>query len=79
VEADNESVVRSLVIAGVGAGLMREEVAIEAERAGEVVRWTGAKLRTTLQFLRPREREGEPAIAALCALVDETWRHAEAA
>jgi len=79
VEADNESVVRSLVIAGVGAGLMREEVAIEAERAGEVVRWSGAKLRTTLQFLHPREREGEPAIAALCALVDDTWRHAEAA
>ena len=79
VEADNESVVRSLVVAGLGAGLMREDVAIEAERAGEVVRWPGAKLRTTLQFLHPRQRGGEPAIAALCALVDDTWRDAAAA
>jgi DNA-binding transcriptional LysR family regulator len=73
VEADNESVVRSLVVAGVGAGLMREDVAREAERAGELVRWPGARLETTLQFLHPRERSGEPALAALLALVDETW------
>jgi len=74
VEADNESVVRSLVVAGLGAGLMREDLAIDAERAGEVVRWPGARLATTLQFLHPRERSEEPAIAALLALVEETWR-----
>jgi len=79
VEADNESVVRSLVVAGLGAGLMREDVAVEAERAGEVVRWPGASLGTTLQFLHARDRDGEPAIAALRTLVEDTWRVAEAA
>jgi DNA-binding transcriptional LysR family regulator len=74
VEADNESVVRSLVVAGLGAGLMREDTAIEAERAGEVVHWPGARLATTLQFLHPRERSAEPAVAALLALVTDTWR-----
>ena len=79
VEADNESVVRSHVLAGLGAGLLREDVAIEAERAGDVVRWPGARLATTLQFLHPRARSGDPAIAALLALVEDTWRDAVAA
>ncbi|MEO8487635.1 MAG: substrate-binding domain-containing protein [Betaproteobacteria bacterium] len=74
VEADNESVVRSLVVAGLGAGLMREDVALEAERAGEGTIWPGARLATTLQFLHRRERAAEPAIAALLALVADTWR-----
>ena len=83
VEADNESVVRSLVVAGVGAGLMREDLALAAERAGEVAIWPGARLDTTLQFIHARERTGEPAIAALVALVADTWNddraHAAAA
>jgi len=58
---------------------MREDVAVEAERAGEVVRWPGASLGTTLQFLHARDRDGEPAIAALRTLVEDTWRVAEAA
>jgi DNA-binding transcriptional LysR family regulator len=73
VEADNESVVRSLVVAGVGAGLMREDIATEAARTGEVIAWNGARLDTTLQFITPRERAGDPATAALAALVADTW------
>jgi DNA-binding transcriptional LysR family regulator len=73
VEADNESVVRSLVVAGLGAGLMREDLALAAERAGEVTVWPDARLETTLQFIHARERTGDPAIAALVALVADTW------
>lgn len=73
VEADHESVVRSLVVAGVGAGLMREDLAAEAERAGQVVVWPGARRSTTLQFIHLRERTDDPAIAALVELVAETW------
>ena len=64
---------RSLVIAGLGAGLMREDLALAAERAGAVAIWPGARLETTLQFIHARERTGEPAIAALVALVADTW------
>ncbi len=73
VEADNESVVRSLVAAGVGAALMRSDLAAVAARAGEIVVWPGARLRTTLQFIHPRERADDPAIAALVELVEDTW------
>ncbi|CAG1001874.1 Hca operon transcriptional activator HcaR [Burkholderiales bacterium] len=81
VEADHESVVRSLVIAGVGAGLMREDLALESERAGEALAWPGARLETPLQFIHARERTPDPAVAALVALVADTWRdgHATAA
>jgi DNA-binding transcriptional LysR family regulator len=78
VEADNESVVRSLVIAGVGAGLMREDLALESERAGEASPWKGARLETTLQFIYARDRATEPATAALLALVTDTWSDSRA-
>lgn len=73
VEADNETVVRSLVVAGLGAGLMREDLADTAVRAGDVVAWRGARLDTTLQFIVPRDRADDPAIAALAGLVRDGW------
>lgn len=73
VEADNESVLRSLIVAGVGAGLLREDLAQTAARAGEVVVWHDARLATTLQFIYPRDRADDPAVAALAGLVADTW------
>jgi DNA-binding transcriptional LysR family regulator len=78
VEADNEAVIRSLVVAGVGLSLIREDAALEAEAAGEVVLWPGAHIETTLQFVWPRARGAEPAIAALVALVESVWPEAQA-
>jgi DNA-binding transcriptional LysR family regulator len=78
VEADNESVVRSLVVAGVGAGLMRDDLARDAALAGDIVVWDGASLATTLQFIHPRERATDPAAAALVALVRDAWPDASA-
>jgi len=79
VEADNEAVIRSLVVAGVGLSLIREDVAREAEAAGEVVLWPGAHIETPLQFIWPRARGAEPAIAALVGLVEAAWPEARAA
>ena len=79
VEADNEAVIRSLVVAGVGLSLIREDAALEAEAAGEVVLWPGAHIETTLQFLWPRARGAEPAIAALVAVVESVWPETQAA
>jgi len=73
VEADNETVVHSLVVAGLGAGLMREDLADAAVRAGDVAVWNGARLDTTLQFIVPRGRADDPAIAALAGLVRDGW------
>jgi DNA-binding transcriptional LysR family regulator len=73
VEADDEFVVGSLVVAGLGMGLMREDLALERERAGEVCLWKEVRLPTTLQFVYLREREGDPVIRALLDLLREVW------
>src|SRR5207302_662997 len=51
IEADNEAVISSLVIAGVGVALMREDLALEAAAANEVYLWTEARAETSLQFV----------------------------
>jgi len=76
VEADNEAVIRSLVVAGVGVSLIREDVALEAEAAGEVCLWPRARIETSLRFLWPRSRSAEPALVALVGLVESVWPEA---
>jgi DNA-binding transcriptional LysR family regulator len=76
VEADNEAVIRSLVVAGVGVSLIREDVALEAEAAGEVCLWPRARIETALRFLWPRARSAEPALVALVGLVKSVWPEA---
>ena len=73
VEADDEVVVSSLVVSGLGMALMREDLALEAEKAGEVCLWSDVRLPTTLQFLYLREREQDPVIDALLDIVKDVW------
>jgi DNA-binding transcriptional LysR family regulator len=73
-EADNELVIRSLVVAGVGVALVREDLAREAEAQGELCLWPKARIETHLQFIWPEARSAEPALAALIAVVEECWR-----
>ena len=76
VEADNEAVIRSLVVAGSGVALMREDVALEAASAGEVALWSNVRLETTLQFLYLRQREHDPEIWALLDVLHHVWTSA---
>ncbi len=73
VEADHEAVISSLAISGVGVALMREEKALERERAGEIMIWGDIRLSTRLQFIYPKERKEDPIIRAIVALVEEVW------
>jgi len=77
VEADNEAVISSLVVAGLGVSLMREDLAIAAAAAGDVVLWGDKRLLTTLSFIHLAEREDEPVIRALRAMLARVWTHAE--
>jgi hypothetical protein len=54
-------------------GLMREDLALERERAGEVCLWKDVRLTTSLQFVYLRERAGDPAIRTLLDLLQEVW------
>ena len=79
VEADNEAVIRSLVIAGAGVTLMREDLARDAADAGEAVLWSNTRLETTLRFLYLRQREHDPEIHALLDVLHQVWTSAPAA
>jgi DNA-binding transcriptional LysR family regulator len=73
IEADDESVLVNLVIAGVGVSLMRDDIAREQVKAGEICVWPKARLRTMLWFVSDAQRAGEPLIDALLGLVCEVW------
>jgi len=73
VEADQESVIESLVVSGVGLALMREESARARAAAGQICIWPKARLRTTLWFVCAAARETDPLLAALFGLLRNTW------
>ena len=73
IEADQEAVVSSLVVAGVGIALMREDRALEKVATGEVCLWNDIRLLTTLWFIYRREREHDPVIRALLSVQEELW------
>jgi DNA-binding transcriptional LysR family regulator len=73
-EADQESVIESLVVSGVGVSLMHEESARALAKAGEICIWDKARLRTTLWFVCAAGREEDPLLMALFGLLRETWQ-----
>jgi DNA-binding transcriptional LysR family regulator len=73
VEADQEAVVSSLVVAGVGIALMREDRALEKAASGDVCLWNDIRLVTTLWFIYRRERQHDPVIRALLSVQEELW------
>jgi DNA-binding transcriptional LysR family regulator len=77
VEADQEAVISSLVVSGVGIALMREDMALEKAAAGEVCVWNEIRLNTTLWFIYLRNRHEDPVIRALLSLQEELWEFAE--
>jgi DNA-binding transcriptional LysR family regulator len=73
VQADQEAVVSSLVVSGLGIALMREDVALEKLAAGEVCLWNDVRINTTLWFIYQRERRNDPVIRALLSVQEKLW------
>lgn len=69
VGADNESVIASLIIAGVGISLLREDIAEEYQRAGNISVWPKARISTYLWFIYLSTRRNDPSIQALLHLI----------
>jgi DNA-binding transcriptional LysR family regulator len=74
VEADDESVIRNLVASGVGASLLREEAAVELERAGSAKIWGDTSVASTLWFIALAARRDDPLIKATFDLVRDSWQ-----
>jgi len=72
--ADDEAVVSSLVVSGVGVALMREDVALTKAQAGEVCLWQDTRIDTTLRFIYLRSREHDPIVRALLDVVKASWQ-----
>lgn len=73
VEADQEAVVSSLVVAGLGMALMREDMALEKSADNEVCVWKDVHIDTTLWFIHRRDRLDDPAIDALRKVQAAVW------
>ena len=67
-------VIRSLVASGLGIALVREDLALEGEAAGELVVWSEMRLATTLQFIYASEKREEPEMRALLDVIADVWR-----
>jgi DNA-binding transcriptional LysR family regulator len=73
VQADQESLINSLIVSGVGLSLMREDQARAAEAAGEVAVWGKSRLTTQLWFIHMAERGDDPVIRVLIEVLSATW------
>jgi DNA-binding transcriptional LysR family regulator len=73
VEADNEAVISSLVAAGVGVALLREEMATAGAVHGDIAIWGDTRLAASLSFICRRDRELEPGIGALRGVVRDVF------
>lgn len=73
IEADSEAVIRSLVAAGLGIALMRDDLARTLVDANEACLWDGAQPSTTLQFLWRKEQARDSVTLALLDLVGDVW------
>ena len=71
VEADHEGIVSSLVAAGLGIALLREDLVTESK--GAIAVFGDVRVVTPLAFVYRREREDDPEIRALCAVVADAW------
>jgi DNA-binding transcriptional LysR family regulator len=78
VEGDSEAIVTSLILAGVGLGLMREDLAKEAEMAGKGVVLVEGHAETSLMLLYIRSRAEDPVIQAVVDAVQGIWRTSKA-
>jgi DNA-binding transcriptional LysR family regulator len=74
IEADQESIIYSLVASGAGLALVREDLALAAAGKGEVILWPGATCRTSLSLIHAADRARDPEIQALRRVIVQLWQ-----
>jgi DNA-binding transcriptional LysR family regulator len=70
---DSESAMRSMVASGLGAGLLRFDQALQAERNGELAIWPGWRSHTWLCWVAPAGVKPSVAVDAVRGAVLEAW------
>jgi len=73
IEADNEQLLINLVESGLGASLIRDEVAAQSVDAGRSVIWPGRRITTKLWLVHLADRKSDPLIVALRDVLRDVW------
>jgi DNA-binding transcriptional LysR family regulator len=73
IECDEATLPQSLVRAGVGLALLREDAALPAAERGELVVWPHVRLGALLGFIHPAAAEHDPAMVALLSVLRRVW------
>ncbi len=72
-ESDEVASLQSLVKAGIGLTLLREDIAVAAAAQDEVVIWPHVRLAALLCYIHPRTAEHDPATVATLSALREVW------
>ena len=72
-ESDEAGSLHSLVRAGVGLALLREDIAVLASERGDVVIWPHKRVSAVLSFIYPKTAEHDPAMIATLSLLRDIW------
>jgi len=72
-ESDDAAAPHSLVRAGLGLALLREDVAVPAAERDELVIWPHTRVAALLSFIYPKTAEHDPAIVAALSVLRGIW------
>jgi len=72
-ESDDVNAPLSLVRAGLGLALLREDVAVQAAERGELIVWPHTRVAALLCFIYPKAAEHDPAIVATLQVLRTVW------
>lgn len=80
VQADQESTIATLVAAGVGLSIMREDLARAAQQRRQAGVWLPGRASTPLQFIHAASRSDDPVVVSIRDATLSLWdplRHAQ--
>jgi DNA-binding transcriptional LysR family regulator len=73
-EADQDNMLKSLVIRGVGLSILREDQALAAERAGDVVIWPHDHVDADLCYIQREDRRDTPVNRMFVSVLSDVWK-----
>lgn len=74
IETDELTSLDSLVRAGVGLSLMREDLALAAAERNELVIWSHGAVETQLSFVYLASNESDPMLVGMLSVIRDVWR-----
>ena len=74
VECDQIAAMLDLIRSGLGVGLLREDIALDAVEKGEIVLWPHGRIEGKLSFIYKLSAEHDPSIVGMLSVLREHWK-----